>query len=150
MTNVTTRFVKGILDQLVYRNATLGSRAGAFFGVNVQPFLPSYLDHSLPGAYPHAASPHPTYPLFIQFGWQLPSDDELFLNELRATTDVLLQLALSDGQDVGGSKQIVYPNYANIGTPLSELYGENLSKLRKIREAWDPDEVMYLTGGFKL
>ena len=137
------------MNQLLYRNSTLGSRPGGFFGIGVQPFISSYLDNSLPSAYPRVASSNPTYPLLIQFGWQLLSDDELFINELKATSDVLLQLALADGQDVGGCKQILYPNYAEKETPLTQLYGKNLPKLRKIRREWDPKDVMYLTGGFK-
>ena len=62
---------------------------------------------------------------------------------------LVFQIALDDGQDIGGSKQITYPNYASADTPLSQMYGDNVPKLRHIQETWDPDNVMYLAGGFK-
>lgn len=73
----------------------------------------------------------------------------MFLNEIKSTRDTLLQMVIAQGQNVGGSKQIVYPNYALDDTPLSQMYGNNQAKLQSIRQAWDPDNVMYLTGGFK-
>ena len=150
ITDVSTRFLNGVLNQLLYRNSTLGWKLGASFAIGITPFLSSYLDKSKPGAYPHVASSNPLFPLAIQMGWQLPSDDELFVNELKSMTSAILQLAVNDGQDVGGSKQIAYPNYASENTPLSQLYGKNLPRLRQIRKAWDPKNVMYLAGGFKL
>ncbi len=101
------------------------------------------------GAYPHVASSTPLLPLDIQFSWALPSDDEAFIDGLKSATNAILQAALNDTQDVGGSKQILYPNYALGDTPAEQLYGNNLPRLQSIREAWDPNNIMYLTGGFK-
>ena len=42
-----------------------------------------------------------------------------------------------------------YPNYAIESTPLSELYGENVNRLKILRQAWDRQNVTYLSGGFK-
>lgn len=150
ITNVTTRFLNGALNQLLHGNSTLGWKQGASFAIGFTPFLSSYLDKSIPGAYPHVASSNPLFPVAIQFGWLLPSDDELFVDELKSMTSTILQLAVDDGQDVGGSKQIAYPNYASESTPLSQLYGKNLPRLQQIRKAWDRKNVMYLAGGFKL
>ena len=148
--NVTTRLVNGIVSQLLYRNLTLGTKRGAFLTIGIVPFLPSFLDKSIPGAFPHGTSINPTYPLGPEFGWELPSDDELFLKELRAMTDAIVELAVKDGQDVGGSKQIVCPNYALDDTPLSQLFGKNVPRLQQTKKAWDPKNVMGLAGGFKL
>jgi hypothetical protein len=58
-------------------------------------------------------------------------------------------MVINEGQNVGGSKQIVYSNYALSNAPLSQMYGDNLGRLQNIRKTWDPENVMYLTGGFK-
>jgi hypothetical protein len=42
-----------------------------------------------------------------------------------------------------------YVNYALFGTPLEDLYGENVDQLRKVRAAVDPEDVMGLAGGWK-
>jgi hypothetical protein len=55
--------------------------------------------------------------------------------------------ALADGQDV--SHAALYPNYALFGTPLEDMYGGNVERLRKIRAAIDPEDVMGLAGGWK-
>lgn len=44
-----------------------------------------------------------------------------------------------------------YNNYAVATTPSEKLYGaENLAKLRAIRDVYDPERVMDLTGGFEI
>ncbi len=43
-----------------------------------------------------------------------------------------------------------YVNYALFGTPLEDIYGGNLERLREIRAAIDPKDVMGLTGGWKV
>jgi hypothetical protein len=47
-------------------------------------------------------------------------------------------------------EQVLYPNYAIWDTPVKQIYGRNLQRLRNIRDAVDPDNVMSLTGGFKV
>ena len=55
--------------------------------------------------------------------------------------------ALDDGQNV--SHAALYVNYALYGTPLKDMYGGNVERLRAIRAAIDPDDVMGLAGGWK-
>ena len=111
--------------------------------------MSTYLDKTQGGAYPHFSSPTPLVPFFVGFCWRSPSDDEVFIKELKSTYDLAFQLALNDGQDIGGAKQIIYPNYASADTPLSQMYGNNVDRLRRIRRTWDPNDVMCLAGGFK-
>jgi len=101
------------------------------------------------GAYPHVASSTPLMPLDIQFSWELPPDDDAFIAGLKSATNATLQAALNDNQNVGGSNQILYPNYALGDTPVEQMYGNNVPRLQSIRKAWDPNNIMYLTGGFK-
>lgn len=149
ITNLTTVLLYGMLNQIITVNATVGSKLGALLSYNIQTFIPTYLDNSQGGAYPHAPSSIPLIPFDMQFGWVSPLDDSIFLEQLQSTTNALIQIALSEGQDIGGSKGILYPNYALDNTPLAQMYGDNLQRLRNIRKSWDPNDVMYLTGGFK-
>ena len=54
---------------------------------------------------------------------------------------------LADGQDLSGAA--IYPNYALFSTPLEDMYGANVPRLREIRAEIDPEDVMGLAGGFK-
>jgi len=133
-----------------YVNSTLGSKPDAYFIFDITPFTRDVFKNSQDGAYPHSSTSSPLLPFLIQFCWASPSDDDIFLAELRSTRDVLFQIVLDEGQNVAGSKQIQYANYALDDTPISNLFGNNLARLKNIRQIWDPDNVMYLTGGFKL
>jgi Berberine and berberine like len=66
---------------------------------------------------------------------------------MRKHTEALHNAALADGQNV--SHAGVYVNYALFDTPLEDIYGANVPRLRKIRSEIDPEDVMGLTGGFK-
>ena len=50
--------------------------------------------------------------------------------------------AIADGIAIGAS----YPNYS---TSLEQMYGTNVAKLRAIKAAVDPSNIMGLAGGFK-
>ena len=66
---------------------------------------------------------------------------------IRESTDNLRAVALKDGQDV--KEAALYPNYALFDTPLEDMYGTNVQRLRAVRRAIDPEDVMGLAGGFK-
>lgn len=136
-------------NQTIYNAAKFDSKLDAFVSFTAEPFLPTYFDNSQGGAYPHNPSSTPLLPIFIQFSWRLPSDDDYFINEIKLTADAILQAALHDGQNNNSTIQIRYPNYALETTPLSEMYGSNLPRLQRIHKAWDPENVMNLAGGFK-
>ena len=68
-------------------------------------------------------------------------------NALRQISDAIHVAALTDGQNV--SHAAVYVNYALFGTPLEDMYGGNVERLRKIRAVIDPEDVMGLAGGWK-
>ena len=44
----------------------------------------------------------------------------------------------------------VYPNYALADVRVEDMYGENLEKMREVRERVDPNRLMALAGGFKV
>jgi berberine-like enzyme len=66
---------------------------------------------------------------------------------LRNFTDTIRDVALAGSQNV--SRAAKYVNYALFGTPLEDMYGGNVERLRKIRAAIDPDDVMSLTGDWR-
>jgi FAD/FMN-containing dehydrogenase len=66
---------------------------------------------------------------------------------LRNVSEEIHKTALEGGQNV--SNAAVYTNYALYGTPLEQMYGGNVERLRAIRAAVDPNDVMGLTGGWK-
>lgn len=55
--------------------------------------------------------------------------------------------AIEEGQDIASGP--LYPNYAIFGTPLQDMYGDNVDKLKSLRQRVDPHDVMGLAGGFK-
>ncbi len=66
---------------------------------------------------------------------------------LRSFADTIRNISLEAGQNVSYAAK--YPNYALFGIPLEDMYGGNVERLRKIKAAIDPDDVMGLTGGWK-
>jgi len=43
----------------------------------------------------------------------------------------------------------LYGNYVDANTPLVDIYGDNLPRLRALKAKIDPHNVMGLAGGFK-
>lgn len=67
---------------------------------------------------------------------------------IRSSTNQLASDATAEGQqNIQGAP--VYPNYALFDTPLEAMYGDNLPRLRAIKQTIDPDNIMGLAGGFK-
>jgi len=69
-------------------------------------------------------------------------------HSMRTSTASLIAAGMKDGQDLGNAAP--YPNYALFGTPLEKMYGGHLARLRKIREEYDPEDIMRLAGGWKI
>ena len=66
---------------------------------------------------------------------------------LRKSVKIAHDAAVADGQNV--SHAAVYSNYALSGTPLKDMFGTNLPRLRKIKKEIDPEKVIDLAGGFR-
>jgi Berberine and berberine like len=79
--------------------------------------------------------------------WSNASLDKTMAFALRQISHSIHAAALADGQNVSHAAK--YVNYALFGTPLKDMYGENVVRLRKIRSAIDPEDVMGLAGGWK-
>ena len=100
--------------------------------------------HGNDSAYP----PDRSYAVFssgLNVKWSNSSLDDTMAFALRNFADAIRDAALADGQNVSHK----YVNYALFGTPLEDMYGGNVERLRKIRAAIDPEDVMGLAGGWK-
>jgi hypothetical protein len=85
------------------------SKGGFLFSIAVEPFLPSMTARNKGGAYPHDDF---LSPLNLEFAWQDASQDEFFTNGMKESAKVIFNQAVAEGQDIAGSKQIKYGNYA--------------------------------------
>ena len=120
------------------KNATLSS--------TLEPFDKGLFSHGSDSAYPPDRS-RAIFPSTPSAQWSNSSLDETMADALRQIAHAIRTTALEDGQDI--SNATVYPNYALYGTPLKDMYGGNVERLRAIRAAIDPDDVMGLAGGWK-
>ncbi|CAF1329966.1 unnamed protein product [Adineta steineri] len=148
VSNISKPVVEKVRDLFIEYTLASIPYGRTLVNFDVEPFLPSYFEKSQGGAYPHSPS-NPLFPIVVQFGWQSELDDQVFINATQTVAEAILEAAIQDGQDLSGAKEILYPNYALIGTPLSKMYGNNVDRLKSIRQQWDPENIMYLTGGFK-
>ena len=111
-----------------------------------EPLDRSVFTHGAPSAYPPYRS-RLYFPSILAFEWSKSSLDETMSHALRKSADSLRAAAREDEQDV--EHAAVYPNYALFDTPLKDMYGRNVPRLRAVRRAIDPAKVMDLAGGFK-
>ena len=121
---------------------------GGAVSYDVEPFNPGLFSHSnVQSAYPPDRS-RPFFPTSIQFAWTSPSNDANFATAILQSTNTIRAAAIAEGQDV--SDVAVYGNYALFETPVEDVYGANLPRLRSIQSNVDPNNVMALAGGFKV
>ena len=115
-------------------------------GVTLEPFDSGLFAHGSGSAYPPDRS-HAIFQTVITLEWFGPSLDESMASMLRHISSTIRAAALADGQNV--SRAAKYVDYALFGTPLEDIYGENMERLREIKAAIDPEDVMGLVGGWK-
>ncbi|KAH8996310.1 FAD-binding domain-containing protein [Lactarius akahatsu] len=146
-----TRYSPAIFD--AFKNLTVfwGTRLGALDKnasviTTLEPFANTLFSHGAPSAYPPDRS-HVVFPSIASCQWSDVSLDATMARALRQTTDEARAAVLADGQNV--SHAAIYVNYALFDTPLKDMYGANVPRLRKIRAEIDPEDVMGLAGGFK-
>ena len=109
----------------------------------LKPFNAGLFSHGSPSAYPPDRS-HALFPSDLDISWSNASLDETMANALRDSAKTIHDVALADGQNV--SHVAVYANYANFGTPLEDIYGGNVARLRNIKAKVDPERVMPVMG----
>ena len=112
----------------------------------LEPYDEGLFSHGSDSAYPPDRS-HAILPSGLSISWSNASLDETMANALRSISNTIHAAALADGQNV--SHAAAYPNYALFGTPLEDMYGGNVERLRQIKASIDPEDVMGLAGGWK-
>jgi hypothetical protein len=133
---------------------TFGSQLGekdkdAVFAVEFGPFESDIFTHGGPSAYPPDRSRVAIQSvLFVRWNDESLDKDKYVYNGLRSARASIIEAGIMDGQDLKNVEN--YPNLALYGTPLEEMYGNNVGRLREIRKKYDPFHVMGLTGGFKI
>ncbi|KIJ31860.1 hypothetical protein M422DRAFT_266477 [Sphaerobolus stellatus SS14] len=113
----------------------------------IEPLYSSIFDHSTGGAYPHTAA-EPWTPFNLFLGYTDPASDAAAMAAIQLAASVIHQTAIAEGQSTPDA--ILDINYAGLGTNLTLLYGDNLPSLRTLRAKYDPNNLLNLTGGWKL
>ena len=111
-----------------------------------EPFDKGLFSHGSGSAYPPDRS-QAVLPTSLTIQWSNASLDETMAFAIRNMSSTIHAAALADGQNVSHAAK--YVNYALFGTPLEDMYGGNVERLRKIRAEIDPEDVMGLAGGWK-
>src|ERR1700761_421381 len=119
----------------------------ATVGATLEPFDSGVFAHGSGSAYPPDRS-QTVFSSVLGFTWTNSSIDGIIASSMRKEAARIHDVALADGQNV--SHAAVYVNYALFDTPLEDIYGQNVARLRDIRAAIDPEDVMGLAGGFKV
>ncbi|KAF8267728.1 FAD-binding domain-containing protein [Lactarius quietus] len=146
-TNYSLAFLDAITDQVLYWGSRLTHLSpNVSVAAGAEPFGRTVFAHGTASAYPPDRS-RLYFPSLLSFAWLNSSLDETMTRAIRESANSLRASALKDGQDV--EHAAVYPNYALFDTPLEDMYGENVPRLRAVRRAIDPEDVMGLAGGFK-
>jgi len=146
-----TEYSPAVFDAFVNQTKFWGPRLYALdknvtLSLTLEPYNKGLFSHGSGSAYPPDRS-QAVFPSNLAVDWSDASLDKTMASTLRQIASSIHATALADGQNL--SQAAVYVNYALFGTPLVDMYGGNVERLREIRAAIDPDNVMGLTGGWK-
>ncbi|KAF9244085.1 FAD-binding domain-containing protein [Melanogaster broomeanus] len=145
-----------------------------FMSIALEPYIFLHKLGSATGSISRGAFPPPSargtgvHPLLLYAAWEDPAMDEQMYDTVRtimetlkeklavATADEVNTLVVQDPDGDGATSMPtlipppeLYGNYAMVGTPVEDIYGDNLPRLRKLREEVDPKNIMRLAGGWK-
>ena len=135
-----------------YWTDELTPKGGVTLSYTVEPFLQSYLSHAnSPSAWPDPSARQPgnaPNPLLVYFTWNNTLYDDVFVAAVEESVNRLAAVAKAEGS-LSDHPTALYGNYVDANTPLVDIYGDNLPKLRALKAEIDPKNVMGLAGGFK-
>ncbi|KAI0260022.1 FAD-binding domain-containing protein [Gloeopeniophorella convolvens] len=148
VTNYSTAFMDAVINQTsVWGERLTSLDKNALLAIGIEPFSHGMLTHGRPSAYPPNRS-QALFPTLINPLWTNSSLDGFVVDMLHNISGSLHAAALADKQNV--SDAAAYINYALFDTPVEDMYGANVPRLRAIKHTVDPNDVMGLAGGFKL
>lgn len=115
----------------------------------VEPFLPSLFARgsTRTAAYPPARA-RALLPLSLCRSWTDAAADARLWAAMMQSADNVKAKAVSLGQDVRDAP--LYGNYALFTTPVEDIFGQSLPRLRGVKGRYDPRDVMGLAGGWKV
>ncbi|CAN8096256.1 unnamed protein product [Discula destructiva] len=144
-TATSPAFLNSCLEQTRQLASIAGNHSGIIISFDIEPFL-KYGQHAVDSAFPHAESP---LPLNLYFSWIEQDDDEFWLSTMRQSIETLKQIAIQD--NIFDPNSATYPNYAPPTATAEQLYTpQGAGKLRAIREAYDPQMITDLAGGWAI
>nr|GAT56738.1 NAD(P)-binding protein [Mycena chlorophos] len=146
-TAVTAGLTSAMINETMFYGSLLAAHTLVLNGYVIEPFIPAAYQKGRGAAYPpDNARSENIHPMNIYYAWVDPAADELMVNISRATANRLASVATQENI----LATVKYPNYALFGTPLEELYGENIQRLHEIALKIDSEGTMGLAGGWKL
>ncbi|KIJ32518.1 hypothetical protein M422DRAFT_184408 [Sphaerobolus stellatus SS14] len=147
----TQRIVDAIVNQTIVSPSWNQPNNGlidpnAFVALSIEPFNSDLYGHSTGGAYPHSPA-HPWTPFQILISYTDPTADNVISAAARTAAAAIQQVAIEEGQSSPAA--ILYSNYAQKGTDLKLLFGNNLPLLRTLQARYDSHDLLSLTGGWR-
>ncbi|KAG1747301.1 FAD-binding domain-containing protein [Suillus lakei] len=147
MEEVTMPVLNMIANETLSRGAELTESSARIISYDADLYLSTLYDHvDSPTAYPPSRSRGYSF-IQVYYGWADSNYDDTMLDAVNASAQHMIQALTDYGQDV--ADVAVYPNNAPPGMALEKMYGDNLPRLRAIKNAVDPNNVMGLAGGWK-
>lgn len=118
--------------------------------IAAEPFLPNMLfapGPSVSSAYPPSRK-YTFTPASIDFGWVLPSADDVMISSMKQAVRSFTDTARQLGQPV--DEAVPYPNYAYDDITAEKAFGAALPQLKQIKKKYDPSNIMGQAGGWKV
>ncbi|EKM57311.1 uncharacterized protein PHACADRAFT_255010 [Phanerochaete carnosa HHB-10118-sp] len=149
VTTITTGLLDAIVNETQFWSQELSNQSATFISYVIEFYLPSL--------YQHAAANTSAYPptraqglllLELYYAWDLPGADAIMQAATVQSAAHLKAVATSEGQDISDAP--LYGNYAIAGTPVEQIFGDSLPRMRATKERVDPQNIMGLTGGWKI
>ncbi len=136
------------LRMIKFWGQALARKSAVVVSYDIEPFTQAILSHNTTfTAYPPDRSVVMS-PFNINYAWASAEFDTDFYAAVRQSKATLRSALFLNGQSVANGAS-AYPNYALFDTPLNQMYGANIQRLKALTKKVDPDNVMGLAGGFK-
>lgn len=147
MEEITMPVLDMVVNETLFWGAELTNSSLRIVSYDVDIYLSTLYDHvDSPTAYPPSRSRGYSF-IQVYYGWADSRYDDTIFDAVDASVQHMNQALTDLGQDV--ANVAVYPNNAPPDMALENMYGDNLPRLRAIKKAVDPDNVMGLAGGWK-